>query len=397
MCFNGGDIEIGIRRSEAEKDRFSWDTIGQFVEMEMPCRGIQEGEGMKNRIKSVLLMETLDGTEGHKQMDEGIIRPLSKIADVTVLSQEEWFKDMPTDVKLEEYSVKFWLNLPRADNLVRSVCHLYQAWKWDRRHHYDYLFFTSYHTIVMVMARMLFGKRLGQIYIIHHNNIDSLLKSKMKSVLFSLYAKTVHHVIYENFIGNSLMKHYQIPKKNIHILPHPMSSVIVSEKARYDYVGISTSNDEEWVKAMIEEEEKTGILKRKGVSVVLRSSELQYDDGALKVFSGWLSREEYYDYATGGKCMILPFPMDFCYRMSGSLCDALSNNIRVVGSRIPLFCKYEKRYPHICRTGIEMENLIRLKEEWLDNDSALAEKEFEKFERAHSEAAIQDCLAEMFA
>lgn len=358
---------------------------------------IRKGKKMKNDLKRVLLMETLDGTKGHKKMVERIIRPLSKIADVTVLSQEAWFEDIPADVKLEEYQVRLRLKDSRVNDLVRSACHLFQAWKWDRQHHYDYLFFTSYHTIVMALARMLFGKRLRRIYILHHNNIDSFLNSKIKSFMFSLYAKTVHHVVYENYIGNGLMKHYQIPKKTIHILPHPMGAITVSRERRYDYVGISGSNDEEWIDTMIKKEKKTGILRRKGVSVVLRSSKYQFDDGALKVFSGWLSLEEYYDYATGGKCMLLPFPKGFCYRMSASLCDALTNNIRVVGSRIPLFQQYEKRYPHICKTGIEIENLIRLKEEWMDQDAVLAEKEFEEFKCAHSEAAIQDCLAEMFA
>lgn len=341
-------------------------------------------------------METLDGTRGHKKMVERIIRPLSRIVDLTVLSQENWYENIPQNVELTEYSVKIRLNERRINNLVRSVCHLYQAWHRDKQYHYDYLFFTSYHTIVMALAKILFGKRARRIYILHHNNIDSFLNSKIKSVFFSTYAKTVQHVVYEEFIGNGLMKYYKIPQENIHILPHPMGAVNDAGGKKYDYVGISSSNDEKWIEKIIEEEEKTERLKRKGVRMVLRSSKYQYDDGALKVFSGWLSLEEYYNYATGGKCMLLPFPTDFCYRMSASLCDALTNNIKVAGSRIPLFQRYEKRYPHVCKTGIEIENLIRLKQEWLDSEADLAETEFESFRRAHSEDAIENCLAEMF-
>lgn len=341
-------------------------------------------------------METLDGTEHHKKMVERIIRPLSRITDLTVLSQENWYEDIPQNVKLTEYSVKLRFNEPRINNLARSVCHLFKAWHRDKQGRFDYLFFTSYHTIVMALAKILFGKRAGRIYILHHNNIDSFLNSKIKSILFSTYAKTVRHVVYEEFIGNGLMKYYKVPQKNIHILPHPMGAVNDAGGKKYDYVGISSSNDEEWIEKMIEEEEKTERLKREGVRVVLRSSKYQYDDGALKVFSGWLSLEEYYDYATGGKCMLLPFPTDFRYRMSASLCDALTNNIRVIGSRIPLFQRYETRYPHVCKTGIEMENLIRLKQEWLDSEADLAGEEFESFKKAHSEDAIRRCLAEMF-
>lgn len=350
---------------------------------------------MKNQ-KIILYMELLEDNYGHKRLDQSIIKFLSTFANIIVVSPRNWFdtEKLP-DVKFIEYkSEKSTINNKRIQSYLSHFNILKCASEVDNQYKFDYIFFASYHTAIMVLALWKL-KQLDRVFILHHNNIDNLDKSKKQQMMFKLYSNKLNHLVFENFIGTHLLEKYKIDKDRIFVLPHALNEVEGLSEKLYDCVGISNSNSEEWIKEIIEKEKNEDILKSSGKHVVLRSKEMEFDNGFLKVIKGYLTDRDYYNCIRGAQVVFLPFPNSFRYRMSGSIIDAFSNNTIVIGSKIPIFESYEIEYPNICHTVDTSECLI----EYIISGAKITDvqlKEFNEFKSKHSDKVIEEKLRTIF-
>lgn len=344
----------------------------------------------------VLFIELLDDNYGNKRLDLAVIERLNLLTELDVAYPVDWLDSLPDECRKHTYEV----NQNIKPKKVREYCHylqnLWVAKKLDRQHNYDYVFCASYHTYVMALALLLFPGKLDKLFVLHHNNIDLIDQSVFKRFFFRMYCHKVKHMVLEPFIGEHLEKQYGIDPEQIYFLPHPLNEVVHSEEKKYDCVGISNSNDEDWVQSMIAYEQETHAIENAGLRVVLRSKERVFDNGFLTVIKGRLSDAEYYDYATGAKALVLPFPGSFRYRMSGSIVDAFSNDVRVFANRIPVFKAFESQFPAICKTEIEPHALIcQLSEQKAGSDEAVAQ--FARFRELHSKESIDAVLKKMFS
>lgn len=343
----------------------------------------------------VLFMELLDNNYGNRRYDLEMIRIMKEIVTVTVAYPEGWFESLPQDVEKISYK-NIELSKTKNSKSNNYLLHyriLKIAQKIDRENQFDYIFFSSYHSYCMCLSRVMF-KNLSRIFVVNHNNIDFVDKSLKSKIIYKLYCTKINHIVYEAFIGEHLVNEYSVPKDNIFVLPHPMNRVVDEEK-KYDCVGISNSNDDAWIKEIIEYESQTSILKENNKKLILRSKSEEFDDGGLKVFKGYLTDEQYYSYISSAKNIFLPFELSFKYRMSGSVIDAFSGKTKVVGSKIPLFEAYEKEYSAICRTIERPTELVDIivGQEYKDNQSC---KDFDAFALKHSDAQIIQVLKKMF-
>lgn len=347
--------------------------------------------------EKILYMELLADNFGNKRVDMAIISALSSFSNLTVVFPEKWFESsLPSNVTSIEYALprtRFQGN-KRIQHYLTHLNILKEAVAIDKTSGFDFLFFASYHTYVMALALLKF-KRSKQIFILHHNNIDNMERSKKAQWFFRLYANSVNHVVFEDFIGEYLIHKYGIKKERVFTLKHPLNVVESDIERIYDCVGISNSNSEQWIDDIITLEQNEKVFLKSKKTVVLRSKEKEFDDGALKVVKGYLSDQSYYDYIGKAKRIFLPFPESFKYRMSGSLVDALSNNVEVIGTKTPLFLDYERRYPGVCHT---VENSQQLVEKLLCSEFTSEEqnKNFDKFRKIHSEKEIVEQLKKIF-
>ena len=177
-----------------------------------------------------------------------------------------------------------------------------------------------------------------------------------------------------------------VPVNKIHLVSHPCNQKQLNP-AIYDCVGISNSNDENWIRQLINEEKEYSTFKRENLQVLLRSKLYTYDDGYLHVINGVFPSQIYDSYITSAKALLLPFPLSFQYRASGSLIDALSNSIYVIGSDIPCFQYYSKRYPNICKTISKRSDFIMILKK-IGENSEMEKEEFKVFREEHSEKVI---------
>lgn len=341
----------------------------------------------------ILYMNLLYNNSGQRRMDENIISELVKIAEVYVVCPEGWYKHIIEGANYIHYCPRTIIRNKRTINYINSIKNIGFANKLSKQG-FDYYLFASYETILYSLWSIINPRILSKSYVIHNNNIDGINEKRVKKLFFNTYANKINHVVLEDFIGEYLKKEFNLKEESVFVLPHPLNSNICNEEKIYDCVGISNSNDDTWIREIIHLEKETNQFKNNGCKVVLRSSSYSFDDGYLSVINGWLSDNEYNKYINTARCIFLPFPNTFRYRMSGSVVDAFSNHTVVIGSGIPLFNYYATVYKNICKVVNSSKEFCKIIIEMKDN--LTKEKDFDLFIQRHSQEQVLNSLKRMF-
>lgn len=341
----------------------------------------------------ILYIEMLDNNYGNKRLDIEIIGSLSQFADVTVCGPANWYPKFKSPVTYEEVAIE-----PCPAALKRRLGlywipfqNIKAAARLNRLNEYDYIIFASYHPYVSAFLPLYF-RHLDRIYAMNHNNIDYLDVSSKGRILFNFFGRKINHIVFEEFISEYLSKTFKVDPRKIFVVPHPMNQMFDKNPIKYDCVAISNSNDEKWVKDLINYEKETQILSKNNLKVILRSKEYEFNNGALIVIKGYLEDEQYYDYICSAKYIFMAFPESFKYRMSGTIVDALSNSIPVIGSDIPLIRSYENEYKGIVFCAKKPKDLVDI---LLNSNNTFYENQFAQFKEKHSYKSITDSLKNM--
>jgi hypothetical protein len=281
----------------------------------------------------------------------------------------------------------------RIHNRLSSIGAMLRSAVLTRKKNPDYIFVSTYETMAFAIGRLFFRKH-DQLFLLQHFNIDEL-ENKIKRWFFKSYMKKVDHIVFEDFIREYLIEKFKLDEKRIHVLPHQLNENLpkVNGEKKYSCVGLSNSNDEKIIAEIINIEKQYGILKQAKRRVVLKSKTIEFDNGYLKVFKGYIADDEYNEYIDHSECLYMPFSMTFRYRMSGTLVDALSNNKIVLGSDIPLMRYYANKYPSACKIVYGAKDIFEyiLK---LETDDASGE--FKQFKESHSSKIIIERLRSIF-
>ena len=327
---------------------------------------------------------------GHKRLNKEFIKYLSTFACVDILTQKNWYKELPSGVYNIEMKKEYY-QTGRFLSRINSLKMMLKARQLDKKKHYDYIFTSSYDTVAFGLGRLFF-QNPERFFIMHHNNLDGIQR-KSVDLIFRSYANKVNHLVLEKFIGKYLMEYYDIRAEQINYLPHPMNKNSDCNLIKdFDAVGISNSNDEEIVSKIISYEKETTILKRKRKKVLLRSQKIEFDDGYLKVIKGYLEDNTYNEYINRAKSILVLFPLSFRNRVSGTIIDALSNHIKICGTEIPIVKEFEKKYPCICKSFSTINELI----DFISNDVDDYEEQFAEFEKEHTDDTIITILKVIF-
>jgi len=333
--------------------------------------------------------------EGHIRQNTTYIRCLSQIAKVYVLCPKGRYTRLPPEVEIIEkdsLAIKDGKILARLSSLKIMLLSAITARKLKP----DYIFVSSYETMMFAIGRLFFRKK-DRLFLLHHSNIDEL-ENKVKRCFFKSYVKKPEHIVFEDFIRDYLINTYKLDACRVHVLPHQlnMNKQENSEDNIYSCVGLSNSNDEEIISKIIDIEKKQEIFLKSKCKVVLRSKLTEFDNGYLTVIKGFLNEDVYNHYINNSRCIYMPFPKSFRNRMSGTLVDALSNNKIVFGSNIPLMQHYASKYPSICKIVNSADDLF---EHILSIKTIVEDKQiddFVQFKAAHSEDKIKDVLKNIF-
>lgn len=332
---------------------------------------------------------------GHIYQNDYYIRALSEFGKVYVVCPPNRYTNMPSNVELIE-SDTLTIKKGRIKTRISSLKAMLISSMVARRIRPHYIFVASYDTIVFAIGRFFFARQ-NDLYLLHHANVDEL-NNKIKRILFETYKQKVSHIVFEDFIKYHLVKEFGIDKNKVYILPHQLSQNLktVSVTNKYDCVGLSTSNDEDFISQVIEKEIQEELFKKANCKVILKSKVSEYDNGYLKVIKGYLDRDIYNQYLSKCICICLPFPPSYQYRMSGFLVDGLSNDKIVLGTNIPIIQHYSKKYSRICKIFNSVEEFYNIILTINSNCSERVTSDFERFKNDHSNDRIMKALRDIF-
>ncbi|MCQ5146253.1 hypothetical protein [Enterocloster bolteae] len=201
-------------------------------------------------------------------------------------------------------------------------------------------------------------RKIGQVYLIEHHQLDEVIDSKIKMKIWNIYKNSVHHILLDSSIKNATSRYFNLDKKLIHIFPHPVKSIYI-EKAQKSknnlmikVLCISNSNDKIQICRLIEEEKNTKFFELNSIKIIIRKSEEVNIIGvnSFSFVEKYLTEGEYDNIFRECDVVLMPYPLSFCYRCSGMLIDAIAAGKRVISSKIPEAIAYEKEYPSLCRT-----------------------------------------------
>lgn len=258
---------------------------------------------------------------------------------------------------------------------------------------YSALFVVTYNEQSLPLG-IKYLSHFSHIFIIHNNNIDHIIEKSSRRFFFNLFSKKVCHVVLADFIKEFMIKTFNLNSSNILTLPTPFSPSInvASKRKDIDCLGISNGNDEYFILNLIKKEETSAFIRKKGLHIVLKSSNCHYDDGYLTIIKGFLPRNIFEDYVSRAKVMLIPFPLTYKFRMSGTFIDAFSHGIPVIATPVPFVKRASKVYPEQIKL-LKENSFVDDVQALSSQDDKYGKDEFDRFRKIHS----VDYLSETFA
>lgn len=301
-------------------------------------------------MKRIILVE-FTPTIGHRSLFNNTYRLLRTGFDVICFCPKEYdkqnvdlkYNELPKGYppKTKSYFKYLWNEIVNTRANVRKVMQYAK-----KKQIFDVVCLT-YGDFGFFFSLLLLPKCIN-LYMMHHANVDSISRSRIKRFMFNIYKKRFIHIVNSGFMGDYLKNYIGVNSSNVLVWPHPLNPITIPQKELiYDCVGLSNSNDEKVINQIIELERQTEIIKRNSLHVILKSACDKFDNGYLQVFNGFIDKAIFDDYISKARCLFMPFPDSYQMRMSGTLMDALSNNKILLGTNIPIIKYSKKMYPNI--------------------------------------------------
>lgn len=182
------------------------------------------------------------------------------------------------------------------------------------------------------------------IYLWHHAESDEL-SSKLKNSIFRQYMNKVKHIVYTPFIKDFLIS-FGVEEDRVFVCPFVKTSYqsLAGNSDKNFYIAPSGSNDEQFCKALVDYEKRTGFFINNNIRFLIKSFDSVFNDGYLTLYNRYLSFNEYDELYRKAAAVIIPFPKSFNMRESGTIIDALSSGKRVIANNIPTV----RYYQYIC-------------------------------------------------
>ena len=295
-----------------------------------------------------------------------------------------------TDETIEIYYYERKFNnryLSRLDYIIYSISNIRKVLKVAKKERINNIICVTYDEYALFLYSCFISSRY-KIFIMHHNNIDKYESHFFSRILFRLNKKRFHHIVQCGFMADYLEDKYNL--KNVIVWPHPMNPVKIGKLDKsIDCLGISNSNDEGLIKFLIDVEDKYHYLMNGNLKVVIRSKTQSYNNGYLIVINGMLEKETFDDYVQRAKSILIPFPEDYKIRMSGTLIDALTNNIIVYATSFPLIEESRKEYPDIIKI-FDKNNFYQMLAKLEYNNNTI--DQFNKFRSFHSDENLSNIM-----
>ena len=341
-----------------------------------------------------ILITELQMTKGHTNLFVNICKILNTRGHELYVIIPKNFLGVIEGPQVIESPHTYYADTFKKDSAINRVKHNYCNAKFienlSRDLNVDIIILVTYDEIGFAFSRLIMPRfRQLKTCVIHNNNIDNIILSRFRSIAFSLFRDNVKHIVLADFIKDGLIK-LGVNDASICILPHPMKVADKNKMRDIDCVGLSNGNSESIIEELIAREEKYEVFKKRNLHILLKSKYNNFDNGYLKIINGFLDEKIYEDYMLRARSVFMPFPLDFNYRMSGTLVDALANSTPVIATDIPVVRKCAKTYPDIIRI-FNIDNFPEVIQELSIVDTS-KERQFAQFKEIRSKINLSKII-----
>lgn len=177
--------------------------------------------------------------------------------------------------------------------------------------------------------------------LINHNNIDGL-SNRLKRYAFLHLAKRHTHLVFNNYIHqrildlgvyNSILKPHGLPRKLEY------NDTVNDDLDKIIFIPSISNVDDLFLVDLFNSKKIIEFLERYNVKIVIKGNGVS-NSPHLIFTNKFLSRNEYNFYLNKAELIILPYSINFEYRVSGVLHECIANNKKVLMSTIPSFLEY---------------------------------------------------------
>ena len=309
-----------------------------------------------------ILISDLLFQRGNRHVDSIIMDGLAEKNEVFVLRGDADYPfEMENREKITFYENKYSKNSGNAMIYkIQQLLRIFLTAKVAKKIEADVILFSVYDARVLPFGLWSISKK-RRIIIIENDNID-LLQNGIYRKCYRMFAKKVHHIVYENYFGEYLARVHDIPLEKIHRVPHSLFYENVGlgkfDKDNVDCIAISYSNDEKFIEEVINYEKKYHFFEKNGIKCRMKSRKSRFSNEYLSVNNEFIPIDEYDSLYDNCKVVIVPFPLEYKYRMSGSVIDAFSHHKRVVATNFELAKQYSKLYGGIIESHEKLEEIL---------------------------------------
>ncbi len=332
---------------------------------------------------------------GHKKLNSSLIKIIKSDFEIILLEYQNCYNDISSDESLEKIKLK-WMLFPKRIRILQVLCNLINLFVMIfmlRKKEYDEILLLTYENISFSLFMAVFKK--CPVYIMHHNNID-FLKSRADFFSFKSYMNKVTHIVLADFIKKGLIAKTKVDHNRVYVLNTPLRECFKknNEKSQNGiFISLGLGNNENIISQLIELDKKVCFFKKNKIKLVLRSNRNEYESEGMKVFSGLLSEQEYYDLFASATAYLSLYPKSFQNSFSLSIFNALQLKKRVICTDIPVARHFKELYPQNCIIFKNMEELLA---ELSNYDHKFNMEEYGRLLKKHDESSIRQQLINIF-
>ena len=345
--------------------------------------------------KTIVIAEILYPV-GHKSIDKKIVDILADEYKLVVLNYRGFLDETKRDLPNVQY-----IELPRQIIIKKHQPFIQAGIRYNlhiikkelRDIDYDVILFLSCNNVLLGLMKKIFGNK--RILVMHHNDIDAL-KTEKQLTAFRKGMNSVEHITVADFISEGLSKKTGCQSERIFTVPHPITSKVLDyanlSNRQKLLVGLGLSNDEGFIDKCIEIDKELKVPL--SYSIVLRSTEKEYEGTSLRVIKGYLDDKTYKDYYYNAEGIIVCFPNHFENRYSGTLIFAVAQNGKVIFNDFPMGRVESKKYPKIMKVIIEAKELFAIEDDYFDSPVDYDDRA--RFLDDHSDRRVAEAFRNIF-
>jgi hypothetical protein len=406
-----------------------------------------------------LLFADPNSVSTHVPVTAAHLKALAGACDVVFLHPPGFMAEFSASLQIEDAEDPRMANPNKGGlaNVLATMRRLFAIRAARKRYAADGIFFATIHPVSFLAIGLTARRKDGYICF-HHATGSQLDQSRLCAMAFRLFKNRVYHAYGEIFIGEKL-KAVGVPPSQLFYLPFPMQPLNAdlpdgSDKCRlvavqkaddagggvrsngkesasldllqkkaggailpdgsdtdrckqtsaagapYDIVALSGSNWTENVKAIVDYEERHGLLRKHGLRLLMKCKAFEYRSESLVVENAFYSLSDYSRLILDSRlCLSINAPA-FSVQMSGQILEALSCRKPVLGlDQTGCMRDYDQRYPNVVKALPDLnalfEQMIRPWTEKLSADAISAD--FDRFAADHSEIRIREGAEQLLA